>query len=235
MSKKPISIIDQHPQSNDVKKYIYSERFGGAGFRLISSGLKDLFDIELSHTSVANWLKKNPPPPEHEPTENQTIKEVLFDDDLYSSLIGKDATEIEKIKAKYYTLIQCDLDKHISNGARLNNDYLRNLKTVIEVLRLENEVKITRYQKNFVWENGQPNDATHKVVVSMERHEPNLKNLTVDELETLEKLLVKIEFEEQHKVIGDEPSEYDEYDNNFDWQHKYSVAEQLKKFRDNRI
>ena len=141
MGKLKKSIIDSHPQSEDVKTYIYSERFEGTGFRLISEGLHDLFDIKISHTGVANWLKLNPPPAKHEPIEEQLQVLDIFDTELYKELLPSDATEIEKIKAKYYTLIQCNIDRHISTGKRLNSDYIKHLKTVLEVAKLDAQVQ----------------------------------------------------------------------------------------------
>lgn len=141
MAKKTQSKIDLHPQSEDVKQYIYTERFEGVGFRLIANGLEDLFDIKISHTGVANWLKLNPAPAELEESEERTLNLDIFDDELYKEILPENATEAEKIKAKYYTLIQCNIDKHISTGKRLDNEYIKHLKTVLEVVKLEAQVQ----------------------------------------------------------------------------------------------
>jgi hypothetical protein len=193
MGKLKKSIIDSHPQSEDVKIYIYTERFEGTGFRLISEGLHDLFDIKISHTGVANWLKLNPPPAKHEPIEEQLQVLDIFDSELYKEILPNDATEIEKIKAKYYTLIQCNLDRHVSTGKRLNSDYIKHLKTVLEVARLEFQVQ--REMQSIENEN-------KKIEIELvtKRREPNFDNFTNEELDQFIALVEKMEYYEEYEM-----------------------------------
>lgn len=192
MANKKQSKIHLHPQSEDVKQYIYSERFEGVGFRLIAKGLADLFDIKISHTGVANWLSLNPAPTKLEANEEQPLILDIFDFELFEELLPENPTEIEKIKTKYYTLIQCNIDRHISTGKRLNNDYVKHLKTVLEVARLEAQVQ--REVQSI------ENESKELQIEILTKHQkPNFDNLSTKELKQLKALMSKVEYKDQYE------------------------------------
>jgi len=127
MSKQ--TAIEKHPLQTDICAYIYAQKELGNTIKDISEALKIKFDIDMNFVKLRDWMEKHPQPIECEYFEDTE----LFDTKLYESLITKESTEIEKMKAKYVVLANCNTDSHIDNGGRLNPEYLKQLKIVLEI------------------------------------------------------------------------------------------------------
>jgi hypothetical protein len=170
---KQTSIIDSDPRTEQVKQYIYSQKSEGVGYRLISQGLHDLFDIKLSYTGVKKWMDKNPLHVAIIEDAEQLTDFDTFDFDLYENLLPENATEIERTKAKIMVLMSCNLDRHIEDNKRLNGDYLKHLKTIAEIEQIERKnTPVT-------------SDKEHKLTIEIIDPKPNLDLLTLDELNQL--------------------------------------------------
>jgi len=190
-----ISIIDSDPRTEQIKQYIYLQKSEGVGYRLISQGLQDLFDIKLSHTGVKKWMDKNPlPVPIVEDAEQLTDFDT-FDFELYEKLLPQNATEIERIKAKITVLMSCNLDRHIQDNKRLNSDYLKHLKTIAEIEQIERKNNNVEAEKLSLLE-----------IEIINNSKPNLELLNLDELKQLEYLYNKLGFNNEGVQLPHKPN-----------------------------
>jgi len=193
MNKKT-SIIDSDLRTEQIKQYIYSQKSEGVGYRLISQGLQDLFDIKLSYTSIKKWMDKNPLPVAIIEDTEQLTDFDNFDFELFEKILPKNATEIERTKAKMIVLMSCNIDRHIQDNKRLNSDYLKHIKTITEIE--QNERKNVVLDKEVI-------EATKIEIVG---NKLNLDILSLEELKQLEKIHTKLGLNDNGVMLPHKPN-----------------------------
>lgn len=181
-------IMQTHENRIEAAAYIHKQRGLGLPLRSIRDGLENLFGINLTFMGVKNWIEKNPENVKLELIEIGGFDdcEVDFDQQMYNASINKDSSEIDKIKAKLVVLVAANLNSHITQNKRLNSEYLKHLKLVVEIQQTELKSEALAHASAL------HALAQHKGKFILQGL--SLKSLTTSELKTLLELTEKVGF-----------------------------------------